>query len=150
MSNKIRGGELMFFLNDESIAFATNHTLEISGETSDTSNKDEGGGDWSAQEVNLLSFSGTSENLYSVDGEGNNFDGLFDIMIAKTPVDAVFSLKAETGTDVPTGGWSPKTGSGYKGKVVITSLNLNAPNGDYATYTVQFQGVGALTKVTNP
>ena len=34
----------------------------------------------------------------------------------------------------------------YKGKVVITSLELNAPNGDNATFTASFEGVGALTK----
>lgn len=53
---KQKGGDMMLFLSTKSIAYATSHTLEITGETSDTSNKDEGGGDWSAQEVNLLSW----------------------------------------------------------------------------------------------
>jgi hypothetical protein len=146
--SKIRGGDMMLFLDGTSIAYATNHTLEITGDLSDTTNKDEGGGDWSSQEVNLLSFTASSENLYSLDGEGDNFEDLFDIMVQKTPVDAVFSKKSQSATDVPTGGWTPLAASGYKGKVLITSLQLNAPNGDYATYTVQFQGVGALEKVT--
>lgn len=145
--SKILGTDMMFFLGNKSIAYATSHTLEITGETQDTSNKDEGAnGSWSSQEVNLLSWSGTSENLYSVDGEGNNFDALFDIMVAKTPVDAVFAKKSQNVENVPEGGWTAGA-SGYKGKVVITSLSLNAPHGEYATYTVQFQGVGALTKL---
>lgn len=144
---KQRGGDLMLFINSKSIAFATNHTLEISADMADTSNKDEGGGDWAAQEVNLLSWTASSENLYSVDGEGDNFVDLFDLMVAKTPIDAVFAKKSQNATEVPTGGWTAGAG-GYTGKVVITSLSLNAPNGDYATYTAQFTGVGALTKVS--
>lgn len=145
--SKIKGGDLMLFVDSKSIAYATNHTLEINGETTDTSNKDEGGGDWASSEVSILSWNATSENLYSVDGKGDNFEDLFDLMIAKTPINAVFSKKSETSTDVPTDGWTPSVPK-YSGKVVITNLSLNAPNGEYATYSVQFQGVGALTKVT--
>ena len=46
--SKIQGSDLMLFVDDKSIAYATNHTLEISGETQDTSNKDEGAGGWSS------------------------------------------------------------------------------------------------------
>lgn len=146
--SKIQGGDLMLFLSGTSIAYATSHTLEINGETTDTSNKDEGGGSWASQEVSILSWQASSENLYSVDGEGDNFDDLFDLMIAKEPITAVFAKKSSSATDVPAGGWTPETAIKYTGQVVITSLSLNAPNGEYATYTVQFQGVGALTKTT--
>lgn len=148
--NKIYGQDMMLFLGGKSIAFATNHTLSIQGETQDTSNKDQGGGSWSVQEINKLNWSASSENLYSLDGEGDNYADLFDIMVAKTPVTAVFAKKASNATDVPTGGWTPLTGNGYTGQVVITQLDLNAPNGEYSTFTVQLQGVGALEKITNP
>lgn len=144
--SKIKGGDLMLFLNDTSIAYATNHTLEINAETADTSNKDEGGGDWASNEVRLLNWSATSENLYSLDGQGDNFADLFDIMVAKTPVDAIFAKKSQNVVDVPSGGWTPSLPK-YKGKVIISNLSLNAPNGEYATYTVQFTGVGALQKI---
>ena len=32
------------------------------------------------------------------------------------------------------------------GKVLITSLTANTPSGENATYTAEFQGVGALSK----
>ena len=143
--SKIKGGDLMLFLGGKSIAYATTHSLEITGETTDTSNKDEGGGDWASQEVSILSWTASSENLYSEEGEGDNFDDLFDLMITKTPIDAVFAKKSENATEVPTGGWT-KSAPSYEGKVVITSLSLNAPNGEYASYTAQFQGVGKLEK----
>lgn len=144
--SKIRGGDMMLFVNGKSIAYATSHTLTISGDTQDTSNKDEGGGDWASNEVSTLSWTAQSENMYSIDGAGSNFDDLFDIMVAKTPVTATFSKKTETAVNVPEGGWTASKPD-YEGKVVITSLELNAPNGEYATYTVNFTGIGALQKV---
>lgn len=144
--SKIKGGDMMLFIGGKSIAYATSHTLEITAETTDTSNKDEGAGDWNTSEINSLSWTASSENLYSVDGQGDNYSDLFDIMIAKEPVQAVFAKKSSTAADVPTGGWTASTSDTYTGKVVITSLSLNAPNGENATFTAQFQGVGALTK----
>lgn len=145
---KVKGGDLMLFVDGKSIAYATSHTLSISGDTQDTSNKDEGGGSWASSEVSILNWTASSDNLYSVDGEGNNFEDLFDLMIAKEPITAVFCLKSQMNqTDVPTGGWSTSTPN-YTGNVVITSLEVNAPNGEYATFTAQFTGVGALEKKT--
>lgn len=146
--SKIQGGNLMLFLGGESIAYATNHTLEISGETKDTSNKDEGAGSWASEEVGLLSWTVSTENLYSEDGEGKVYADLFDLMVAKEPIAAVFSLKsqADSVTTVPEGGWTSSTPK-YTGNVIITSLSLNAPNGEYATFSANFSGVGALTKV---
>ena len=146
--SKIKGQELMLFLAGKSIAFATSHTLEISAETSDTSNKDEGGGDWASSEVSKFSWTASSENLFTTNGNGARYDTLFDYMVKKTPIDAVFGLKSEATTDVPSEGWTAATTGVYTGKVVITSLSLNAPNGEYATYSVQFTGVGELKKKT--
>lgn len=143
---KIQGSDMMLFVNGKSIAYATSHTLTINGDTQDTSNKDEGGGDWASNEISKLSWTAKSENMYSIDGAGSNFGDLFDLMVAKTPITATFSKKTETTTEVPENGWTASKPD-YEGKVVITSLELNAPNGEYATYTVEFTGVGALTKV---
>lgn len=143
---KIQGGDLMLFIGGKSIAYATNHTLEISGDTTDTSNKDEGGGKWGSQEVSKINWTVSSENLYSVDGEGENFDDLFDAMVNGTELTAVFSVKSGSTTEVPDGGWTPgNTSTKYTGKLIVNSLSLNAPNGEYATFTANFTGVGALT-----
>lgn len=146
---KIKGGDMMLFINGKAIAFSTSHTLSIKAETKDTSNKDEGGGYWASNEVGLLSWSAKSENMYSIDGNGNNYDDLYDFMIKKTPITATFSKKHEEVSDVTetTDGWTASKPD-YEGKVIITSLDLNAPNGDYATYSVEFTGVGELKHVT--
>lgn len=146
-AKKIKGGDMMLFINGKAIAFSTSHTLSIKAETKDTSNKDEGGGDWASNEVGLLSWSAKSENMYSIDGNGNNYDDLYDLMIKKTPIMATFSKKKEEVSEVPEAGWTASKPD-YEGKVVITSLELNAPNGDYATYSVEFTGCGELKHVT--
>lgn len=154
METIIKGDELMLFdANGESIALATSHTLSISADSAQINCKD--GGIWSSGTVNQLSWTIDTDNLYST----AEFDYLFGIMTARTPVDVYFGLRSETGTgDVDTDGSDPATGSQkvwtkattgtYTGKAVITSLNVNAPSGDNATFTASFQGVGALTKET--
>ena len=143
MSKKIKGQELMLFVNGKSIAYATNHTLNLSAELADVSNKDEGSGDGKVQEVKQMSWEATTENLYSVDG----YSSLFTLMTAKTPITAVFAPKTETDINVPSGGtWTAS--SGYTGQVIINSISVNAQVGDYATFTVNFTGVGPLTAYT--
>lgn len=149
MGQVINGSDLMLFIGGESIAFATNHKLSISAETVETSSKDTGG-KWVAKAVRKLSWNMSTENLYSLDGAGSTYDDLFTKMTAREELDAIFTLEKDYKTkadEVPAGGWLPSTTGQYKGKVVITSLELNAPNGDNATFTASFEGVGALTKV---
>lgn len=149
----IKGGDMMLFVGGKSIAYATSHTLSINADTKETSSKD-AGGKWQTSEVGILSWSASSENLCGDDIAGIGYDELFDYMIARQPIQGVFALEGNS-TDyadnkldkVPTDGWTPKTGDGYTGKMTITSLEKNAPNGENATFTVQFTGTGALTKV---
>jgi predicted secreted protein len=73
------------------------------------------------------------------------------MLVAREEVDAVFCLEkdyASKADSVPTNGWLPSTSGTYSGKVIITALESNAPNGDNATFTASFEGVGALTKTT--
>ena len=143
MANEIiNGSDLMVFVDNKSIALATSHSLSISAETVDTSNKDVGGGDWSSSTVKKMSWECSTENLYSKDA----YKQLYDAMVKKTPVDIVFDLKE--GTELQTG-WTPATGgTGYTGKAIITSLEANAPDGDNATFSATFTGVGALSPRT--
>ena len=142
---KIKGGDLMLFVNGKSIAFATSHTLSISADTIDTSNKDEGGGDWADSEVGKLSWTCQSENMYADTTSGVTQEELMDLMANKTVIDAVFAPKKEATVDVPETGWTPN--GGRKGKMIITKIDINAKNGEYATYTVEFTGKGKLAKV---
>lgn len=157
MNTIIKGDELMIFdANGESIALATSHTLSISANSSEINCKD--GGIWTSSTVNQISWSITTENLYSLD----EYNTLFDMLTARTPVVVYFGKKSQTGTgDVdadgatPTGGdassqkvWTKSATGCYTGSAVITSLDVNANSGDNATFSATFQGVGSLTRQT--
>lgn len=142
----IKGDELMVFLNNKSIAYATNHTLELSGETTDVSSKDHGV--WNATTLQKISWSATTENLYT----DESYDSLFSSMVARQPIDVVFghhTAATSTPVDDPTmEAWTPLSGKTYAGKAYITTLSLNAQNGDNATYTATFTGCSELKKTT--
>lgn len=151
---KIKGGRMMLFLSGNTISYATNHTINVNLELTETSNKDENnpvsGVSWQTQEANVASWDASTENLYSYDGSGKTYFDLFDIMTAGQPVEAIFDLASGDTADVPSSsGWTPDKAHPYlKGKVIINSLSLNAPNGEYANYTANFTGIGALQKLT--
>lgn len=145
MAQVINGGDLMLFIGGKSIAFATSHKLSINVETVETSTKDSGG-KWVSKAARKISWNCSTENLYSNDGEGVSFDQLYDMLVAREEVEAVFSLKKETAESVPTNGWTNAESGTYSGKVIITALEANAPNGDNATFTASFEGVGELKK----
>lgn len=153
--SKVKGGRLMLFMGGKSMSYATNHTLTINAELTDTSNKDQNnpisGATWQSQEANIMSWEASTENLYSYDGQGKNFADLYDAMVAGQPVELVLGMASENGPDVPTSGWTNQTSTVYyKGSALINSLQLNAPNGENANYTANFTGVSVLQKLTGP
>lgn len=151
----IKGSDMMLFVGGKSVAYATGHTLNISADTKETSSKDSGG-KWQTSEVGVLSWTCNTENLCGDDGEGIGYEELVDMMIARKPITGVFALEGNS-TDyyegkldkVPTDGWKPKANNGYTGEMIITSIDINAPNGDNATFKVDFTGVGELKKITD-
>lgn len=144
----VKGDELMVFLNNKSIAYATSHTLNITGNTIDISSKDHGF--WGASEIGNITWEVTSENLFT-DGD---YDTLFTAMLAKTPVTLVFGHAKNynaNGLAANQDNWAPDDTVGskyYQGPAVITSLNLTANTGENATYSVTFTGNGALEQKT--
>ena len=143
----IKGDELMLFDSEgNSLAFATSHTLTITGNTIDIASKDCGA--WGASEVGNITWELTSENLYTI----SDYDKLFDIMVAKEPVTVAFALCSnydpngleDVGGSVEA--WEPDSTNYRSGYAVITSLTVNANTGENATYSVTFTGSGPLTK----
>jgi len=65
----INGSDLMLFVDGKSVAYATSHSLDITNETADTSNKDTGGR-WTSAKVTRTSWTVSTENLYALQGEG--------------------------------------------------------------------------------
>lgn len=146
----VKGQELMLFMGGKSIAFATSHTLTVTGNTSDISSKDHGF--FAASSLTSITWEISSENLYT-DGA---YDKLFDAMVNKrVPVDVVFGHYTDDKTLAVSGiaddpeheSWTAPSGASpvyYTGKAYITSLTANAANGDNATFSITLSGVGKL------
>lgn len=158
--NIIKGDELMLFIpvdptaetpTFKSIAYATSHTLTMTAETVAINTKDHG--EWGSNTVNKINWSISTENLYT----DEDYNTLFDMMVAKQKIKVVFGKKAEDASVVVADGdadnytpanTSTATANAYMktGYVLITSLTANTPSGDNATFTAEFTGVGALAK----
>ena len=149
----IKGKKLMLFLEDGSeyisVGYATNHTLSTSASTISVSHKDledAGAGKWDDQDVDTFTWSITTENFYANDAEGITFADLYSYYAAGTTLNVKFGVAANSTSGVPTGGWqAPTTGDVLSGKVIITSIDMNAPVDDNASFSITFTGKGALS-----
>lgn len=143
-SQIVKGDELMIFLDGKSIAFATSHTLTLTGNTLDIASKDHGF--WGASIVGKRTWEISSENLFSDDG----FAKMYDAWVAGTELTLVFGKASDyeiNGIIDKAESWTaPTSGSYWSGKAYITSLTANAATGENATYSVTFTGAGALEK----
>lgn len=152
MAKYIKGADLMLFVGGKSIAYATSHTLGLSMETLEVSTKDNSG-KWAEAEGSIISWTLSSDNLVSDSGKGQNIDDVIDMMLARTPVDVIFTREKNSPDydggkleAVPDTGWTPDA-KGYKGKALITDVQVTADNGSWATASITLTGVGELTKV---
>lgn len=157
----IRGVDLMLFVDDKSIASATNHTLTISSDTEDINTKDTGFGLWTTTQIKSMSWTVTSENLISTyykDTEEKDKSGeytytkLFDLMVARQPLDITFAVRSGVDGDYTyrkeqTNAMEPKANDGFKGKALITNITYNANVGDNASMTIELSGCGGLYSV---
>lgn len=144
----------MVFVGGKAIALATSHTLSLTADTSDTSSKDDG--IWSESEITGMSWQASSESIGSPGEDAAvdiSYEELFDMMLAGEPVDLICGIPKNKSNDgVPEGGWeepdeSTPSLAHYKGKALITSVELNAANKENTTISATFTGVGKLAKV---
>lgn len=142
MADIILGTELMLFKSGKALAAATNCKLTLNANTLETSSKDSG--KWTSNQAAKLSWTCSSDNLFTIE----DYADLMDACIMREEVEVQFSTvqNPDSENGVPVDGWQP-VANGYKGMAIITSVDMNAPDGDNATYTVSMTGSGALNKV---
>lgn len=136
------------------IAFATNHTLNITTNTNEITTKDHG--DYPAVLPTTITWEVTCENLYATD----SMETLLDYISNRKKVDITF---AECNN------YSTGSGSTYSydnveegiietsktewtvgkviaaGKAYVTSYSINAPAGENASISCTFTGCGTLS-----
>jgi predicted secreted protein len=133
------------------ILCATSCTLNLNQNTIEATCKGDGTGTdkWSSAIAGSANWDISTDNLYNPDNTLESFDALAKIIIddangvADNEVDLVFEISnadAVSGTDV----------SFYSGKAILTDVSLNGPVDEFATYTANFKGTGALAITLTP
>lgn len=154
----ILGKKLMLFVKDsegtyKSIAYATNHTFTTSASTVSVASKDDadtasGAGKWDAQDLDMFSWSISSENLFAYEGNGMTSDSVMEMYLSGQLLEVKFGLAQTSTTGAPTEGWSEAAETAnvkmLSGKAYITSLDINASNDGRATMSITLTGKGAV------
>lgn len=144
----ISGNQIQLFYQGHTFAYATSHTLSITGNTTDSTNKDTGV--YGTSDVTNITWEVTCDYLYTE----YDYDKLFDFMMYRRPIMVEvaevrnYSENGLVSTGGDTASWSPSVIT-RRGYAVITSLSLNANASENATYSVTFSGNGPLTIVDN-
>lgn len=141
----IYGDRLELTFNGKPLAFGKGCQLEVTAETLDTSNKMSG--DWMEYLVGKLSFTLSSNALltYSDATEAPElmnvakYGDLLATFIKRNPID--FSLSKIKKVE---GDGFTKDFDLVSGKVIITQLSADAPDGQITTCSVNLQGTGEL------
>ncbi|OAV64939.1 putative secreted protein [Bacteroidales bacterium Barb6] len=148
----IQGRNLMLFRQGAesytALGAATSHTLIITAENADVSNKDTaqfhavlpgGNIDWKISASCMASWRDLDE------GDGNR-QGLIRDLIKGEVYKVAFGMIANPSPDgrKPEGGWEVDATAAYVGDAFITSITVNADYASQSTYDVEFQGSGPL------
>jgi predicted secreted protein len=145
MENVLDGTDLILSVGGGALAFSTGCKITTSTETGERTTKEATtNGKWKQKYVKFFSESISADNLVCTDGTSDapTYDQLKDLMLAGKPVEASYNVR--NGSE-RTG----KTTGGYKGKYIITSLDLDGQAGDDAKCSVQLENYGAVEKVDN-
>lgn len=126
----VRGLDLIMKMGTQAIGGQKNANVSMSSNVIDTSTKTSG--DWERKISGAKNWSASCDGFYYKDDAG--YEAAVDAFINSTEVDVV--LATEDGK------------VGFKGKALITSLDVDAPYDDAMTYSLGITGTGKLEKVT--
>ena len=146
----IRGEELLIYVNDGAktlpIAFASSHSLSLSADTIDTSNKMSGR--WKAAISGQLGWQLTAEALLSKGTGHLSFQTLAKLMAKGSPVEVVIANAKTVVAPEDDAFAIDATKKWYSGTAFITSLDKKADKGAICSSSITLQGTGALKDST--
>lgn len=136
------GTDLILSMGTNALGFSTGCKVNTSAETGERVTKEASGGKWKESYIKSFSEQINADGVVLTDGtdEVPSYDQLKDAMLKGEPVEAAYNLREG---DKRTG----KATGGYKGKYLITSLDLDAQAGDDAKYSITLQNSGKVEKV---
>ena len=141
----IKGQNLRLKIAGKFVGFATSCTVHVSASLEDSSTKDSSDGIFQEQQLTGLAWDISTDALYSVDTDatGINAEGALDAILARQKVEIEFTGTVGTNN-------RQDTGHKYTGQAWINDISINAANRQNASYSLQAQGTGPLTKSNGP
>ena len=141
----IKGQNLRLKIAGKFVGFATSCTVHVSASLEDSSTKDSSDGIFQEQQLTGLAWDISTDALYSVDTDatGINAEGALDAILARQKVDIEFTGTVGTNN-------RQATGHKYTGQAWINDISINAANRQNASYSLQAQGTGPLSKSNGP
>lgn len=138
------GTNLILSVGGKALGFSTGCKVSTSVETGERVTKEAASGKWKEKYVKSFSESISADGCVLTDGdtETPTYDQLKDLMLAGDAVDCAYNLRDG---DKRTG----KAAGGYKGKYILTSLELDGQAGDDAKYSVSLENCGKVEKQGN-
>ena len=122
----IKGLDVLIKVGSQVVGGQRNASLEMSAETIDTTVKSTGG--WASKIPGIKSWTSSCDGVYFVDDAG--------LEAAQTAFMNGTAVSLE---------FSNSNGLSYSGQAVITSMAVEAGQEDIVSYTISFEGTGALT-----
>ncbi len=143
MATVLDGIDLILSVGAKALGYSTGCKISTTAETGERVTKEAASGKWKEKYVKSFSESISADGCVLKNAETGlpTYDELKDMMIAGAPVDASYSIRDGDGRE-------GKTTGGYKGKYIITSLELDGQAGDDAKYSVKLDNCGAVSKLT--
>lgn len=135
------GTDLILSVDGKALGFSTGCKITTTTETGERVTKEAATGKWKEKYVKSFSESISADGCVLTDGAAGTptYDQLKDLQIAGKAIDASYNVREGSSRE-------GKTAGGYKGKYIITSLDLDAQAGDDAKYSVQLENCGAVEK----
>lgn len=144
-SNLVYGGDLILFTHSgatvQPLAFSTSAKLSISNKTRDISSKDSG--EWTEKQAGKFDWNVSSDALlnFSSTGTTQSMDEVYSYFTNKKLMNISFASKTGTSPSWTVDASKKK----FTGTAIITSIDINAGDGETATYSISMEGSGALT-----
>lgn len=141
----VLGEEMYLYVTSANtpIAFATSCSIQVDGETIDTSNKMSGR--WNSNLAGKNGYTISSDALYTQTEGHYSFDTLMEKMIEGGTLEwTVGKAKDYKNGDFDFDSTKPH----YKGTGYVTSLSLEAGNNEVASCSITITGSGAIVRET--
>lgn len=139
--NVLDGTDLILSVGGKALGFSTGCKITTTTETGERVTKEASAGKWKEKYVKSYSESITADGCVLTDGDTDipTYDQLKDLQTAGEPVDASYNVREKDSRE-------GKAAGGYRGKYIITSLDLDAQAGDDAKYSIQLENSGRVEK----